>query len=100
MHKITKRSMVFFLIAALVFIPFTTSALAQSETVTQDNSAGAMTIDLLLVRPVGIVSCVLGAAVFVVAIPFSLLGGNTGESAKKLIAEPAKFTFNRPLGDF
>lgn len=100
MHKLAKQSMVFFLIAALVFIPFTTTALAESKTVTQENSAGAMTVDLLLVRPVGIVSCVLGSAVFVVALPFSLLGGNTGESAKKLIVEPAKFTFNRPLGDF
>jgi len=100
MHKIIKQSTIFFLVAALIFIPLTTSALAQSETLSEDNSAGAMTVDLLLVRPVGVASLVLGSAVFVVALPFSLLGGNTGESAKKLIAEPAKFTFNRPLGDF
>ena len=100
MHKIVKRSMVFFLVTALVFIPFTTSALAESTTATRDRSAGGMTVDLLMVRPVGIASVVLGSAVFVVALPFSLLGGNTGESAKKLIAEPAKFTFVRPLGDF
>jgi len=100
MPKIAKQSMVFFLVAALVFIPFTTSALAQSKQLTQENSAGAMTADLLLVRPVGIVACVLGSAVFVVSLPFSLLGGNSGESAQKLVAEPAKFTFTRPLGDF
>jgi len=100
MHKIAKQSMVFFLVAALAFIPFTTSALAQSKQLTQENSAGAMTADLLLVRPVGIVACVLGSAVFVVSLPFSLLGGNSGESAQKLVAEPAKFTFTRPLGDF
>ncbi len=100
MHKIFKRSIFFFLVVSLAFVPFTTSALAESATATQDNSAGGMTVDLLLVRPVGIASLVLGSAVFVAGLPFSLLGGNTGESAKKLIAEPAKFTFNRPLGDF
>ena len=100
MPKIAKRSMVFFLAAALVFIPVTTSALAQSAKVAQDNSAGGMTVDLLLVRPVGLVSLALGSAVFIVGLPFSILGGNTDESAQKLIAEPAKFTFKRPLGDF
>jgi hypothetical protein len=100
MPKIAKQSMVFFLIAALVFIPFTSSALARSKKLTEENSAGAMAVDLLVVRPVGVVSLVIGSALFVVALPFSLLGGNTGESAKKLVAEPAKFTFNRPLGEF
>lgn len=100
MHKIAKRSMVFFLVAALVFIPFTTSALAKSEALSESNSAGGMAVDLLLVRPVGVVSVVLGSAVFLVALPFSVLGGNTGEAAKKLIADPVKFTFKRPLGDF
>ena len=79
---------------------FTTSALAKTKQLTEENSAGAMAVDLLLVRPVGVVSLVLGSAVFIVALPFSLLGRNTGESAQKLVAEPAKFTFFRPLGDF
>jgi hypothetical protein len=32
-------------------------------------------------------------------LPFSLLGGNVGESAEKLVAEPARYTFTRPLGE-
>lgn len=100
MRKNTKQCVIFVLITALVFIPFTTSALAKSEALSESNNAGAMTVDLLLVRPVGIVSLALGSAVFIVALPFSLLGGNTGEAAQKLIADPAKFTFNRPLGEF
>jgi len=100
MHKIAKQTIIFFIVAALVFIPFTTSALAQSKALTDEIGAGAMAVDLVLVRPVGIVSVVLGSAVFLVALPFSVLGGNTGETANKLVAEPVKFTFKRPLGDF
>lgn len=100
MHKIIKQATVFFLIAALIFIPSATSVAADSEPPQGDISAGAMVVDLLLVRPVGIVSVVLGSAVFIVSLPFSALGGNTGTAAQKLISEPVKFTFTRPLGDF
>jgi len=100
MHKIVKQSTVFFLIAALIFIPSATSVAADSEPPKGDISAGAMVVDLLLIRPLGVVSIVLSSAVFVVSLPFSALGGNTGDAAQKLIAEPVKYTFSRPLGDF
>lgn len=42
---------------------------------------------------------VLGAGVFLVTIPFTLIGGNVGEAGTKLVANPARATFGRPLGD-
>jgi hypothetical protein len=100
MHKIRKQSMVFLLIAAMIFIPFGSSALAQSKTRDNNVSAEAMTADLLVVRPLGIVATVVGSAVFIVSLPFSALGGNTKTACRKLVQDPAKFTFKRPLGDF
>jgi hypothetical protein len=100
MNKITKKSMVFLLIATLVFIPFGTSALAGSQTIGEENSGSVMTADLILVRPLGIVATVLGCAVFIVSLPFSALGGNTKQASQKLVKEPAAFTFKRPLGGF
>ncbi len=100
MRKITKRSITFFLIATLVFVPFATSVAAADQTQDDEISAGAMTIDLLLVRPVGIVSVVFGTAVFIVSLPFSALGGNAGNAAKKLVAAPFNYTFTRKLGHF
>ena len=38
--------------------------------------AGAMTADLLVGRPFGLVATVLGTSAFVVSLPFSALGGN------------------------
>lgn len=63
-------------------------------------SAAAMGVDLLLVRPIGVVTTVVGTGLFVVSLPFSAAGHNTEEAAQKLVAEPARFTFVRPLGDF
>jgi len=60
---------------------------------------GAMVVDGVLVRPLGLGATVLGAAAWVVTLPFSVLGGNAGEAAQKLVVEPARFTFTRPLGD-
>jgi hypothetical protein len=63
MRKITKRSTIFFLIITLVFIPLATTAVAADQTQDEEVGAGAMTVDLLFVRPVGIIAVVFGTAV-------------------------------------
>ena len=100
MHNIGKRSMILLLIAAMIFIPLGTSALAQSPDLDNKITAEAMAADLLVVRPLGLVASVVGTAVFIVSLPFSALGGNTKIACQKLVEDPAKFTFKRPLGDF
>jgi Zn-dependent protease with chaperone function len=100
MHSIVKQFTVFFIIAALVFIPFATAVAAGKEPASDDISAGAMAADLFFLRPVGLVAMVFGTAVYVVSLPFSLLGGNAGEAGQKLVVEPTKYTFKRQLGDF
>jgi hypothetical protein len=100
MQKITKHSLVFILIASLVFVPFGATALAEERGMDEGISAEAMVADFVFVRPVGIVALALGSVFFVASLPFSLLGGNSKDAAKKLVVAPAKFTFSRPLGDF
>jgi hypothetical protein len=100
MHSIGKRSIILLLIAAMIFIPFGTSALAQSKDLDNKITAEAMVADILVVRPLGIVASVVGTAIFIVSLPFSALGGNTKIACQKLVEDPAKFTFKRPLGDF
>lgn len=56
------------------------------------------TVDALVARPIGVVGTGLGAVVWTVSLPFSLLGGNAGESADKLVGGPARETFLRCLG--
>jgi hypothetical protein len=61
-------------------------------------SAMAMTGDLLIARPLGIVITTIGAAAFVVSLPFSAAGGNVEQAAQTLVVGPARETFVRCLG--
>jgi hypothetical protein len=56
------------------------------------------TVDALVARPIGIVGTGLGALVWTASLPFSLLGGNAGEAADKLVGGPVRETFLRCLG--
>lgn len=60
--------------------------------------AAAMTADLLIARPVLLVATVIGAAIFIVSSPFSLLGGNLGEAGDTLVMQPGKAFAVRCLG--
>ncbi len=66
----------------------------------EPGSGEAMVADALIARPVGVVTTVVGSAVYVVSLPFSLLGGNERQARQKLVIEPAEFTFKRPLGEY
>lgn len=61
-------------------------------------SAAAMAGDLIIARPLGIVATTLGAAAFVVSLPFSAAGGNVEQAADMLVVGPARETFVRCLG--
>jgi len=66
----------------------------------EPGSGEVMIADALVARPVGLVAMVVGSAVYVVSLPFSLLGGNEKQARQKLVVEPTEFTFKRPLGEF
>jgi len=78
-----------------------TPVLAQSasRTVTGDRATD-MAVDLVVVRPLGIVGAAIGTVGWVVALPFTLPTGSAGETAKEWIKDPIEYTFDRPLGNF
>jgi hypothetical protein len=59
-----------------------------------------MAVDVAIVRPISLVATVLGTGIFIVSLPFSILGGNVDEAGRNLVLKPAKTTFIRPLGEF
>ena len=63
------------------------------------NKADAILFDLVLLRPVGFASLVVGVAGTIVGLPFSIIGNNTREVGEAMIGETARFTFVRPLGE-
>lgn len=74
------------------------SAIGHANTLEESPSALAMTTDALLVRPLLLVTTVVGSVVYLVSLPFSLLGGNTAEAGEVLVVGPARATFVRCLG--
>jgi hypothetical protein len=100
MRKLIKSWIIFGMIVALIGMPLATSALAQEFFQDKEPSGGQMVYDMVVLRPVGLVATAVGSVFWLVTLPFSALGDNTTTATKKLVKEPAAYTFKRPLGEF
>ena len=85
--------------AAAASLALCANAHAYDQVVDQTPSAEAMTFDLFIVRPLSLAGTIVGTAVYVAALPVNLITFNFVDPARRLIIEPAKFTFVRDLGD-
>jgi len=65
-----------------------------------NDQAFEATVDILLVRPVSLAATVVGTAVFIVSLPFSIPSKSVGATAQTLVVEPFNYTFTRPIGGF
>lgn len=93
MKKASARLLIVMLTLAVSWAPFQ----AQAETIRERPTASEMSVDLLM-RPVYVAGAVIGTGMFIIGSPFSLLGGNMGESFTVLVAEPFAASFVRCLG--
>lgn len=84
---------------AAALLALTVQAGAADEQIDTAPSAEAMTFDLFVLRPLALACTVVGTAVYIVALPFNILTLNVIEPGRRLVVEPAKFTFTRDLGD-
>ena len=98
-NPILKSLVVFMLLSFTVMAVLPSAAFAKTEPELGRPTAGNTFIDALIYRPIGLVCIPLGAALFVVSLPFSATGHNVGESFHNLVVVPFDYTFNRPLGD-
>ncbi|WDN88115.1 hypothetical protein BuS5_01083 [Desulfosarcina sp. BuS5] len=100
MLKTARRVIAFFVIGALIIVLTSSTSIAENQhsTSLDDGNAAAMIADFIFVRPLGNVAIATGAAFFTISMPFSALGGNFKQSVRKLVVEPFKFTWIRPLG--
>jgi hypothetical protein len=88
------------IIAGLICMPLTSFAQAEKYLKAQEPGGGAMIYDMVVVRPIGLAATVIGSAFWLVSLPFSASGDNFDTATKKLVKEPAAYTFKRPLGEF
>ena len=100
------KSRVFSLAAAATLLAASASVAASDNIDPSFNSqsngtpsSGAILMDVVVLRPLSLVGTVLGTAVFIVGLPFEAMSGDVAGPANRLVAQPARFTFTRPLGD-
>lgn len=90
--------LVFGLGLALASFPTQADSLAAQAPGTGDKGMD-MVLDLLVLRPLGLVTTGIGSVLFVVSLPFTVPSGSVGAAACELVSEPLAYTFTRPLGD-
>ena len=89
------------LIPALVLAVGVPPALAlDQEQITREPTGNEILADGLIARPLALIATVIGAAAFVVILPFTIPSKSTDRAAAILVAEPARYTFQRPIGQF
>ncbi len=103
MRTVIRNSVIAFTIFVLVIVPF--SAVAQDYDQNpfekkEEARSGAIAFDALIVRPVSLGAIVAGSLLFVIALPVTSFTGETRLTYEKLIKEPARYTFKRPMGEF
>lgn len=66
----------------------------------RDPPGELMIADALIVRPIGIVACVVGLAGALVTWPFAATSNTPDPVGRELLQKPFSYTFERPLGQF
>lgn len=94
--KTLLNTMLFALLISMTSVSFAEYDYYDDDEITD----GEIIVDLLLVRPLGIVGSVAGLATQGVGLLFSVPGENYAETGEILVEEPLNYTFNRPLGHF
>ncbi len=56
-------------------------------------------LDILVVRPLGIVAGILGTGVFILSLPYTIPTKGVDEAVDTFIKRPFKFSFTRPCPD-
>jgi hypothetical protein len=59
----------------------------------------AIILDLVILRPIGVVATAGGFVIFVASLPISLPTWSVGKTFNALVARPAVYTFWRTLGE-
>jgi hypothetical protein len=86
-------------VIALTLSAGTALAYDQEQALREPNGSEQF-VDGVVGRPLGLFALAVGAATWVVTLPFSLTSQSAHSAAKGLVADPARWTFGRPLGQF
>ena len=95
-----KKALGMLVVAIFVITAVTTPAPAAVQNPRSEVSGAGMAFDFAILRPLGIVTTVIGCGFFIASLPFTVWSGERiKQSGYYFVGEPATYTFVRPLGD-
>ena len=87
-------------ITALVLCLGTVVQPARADASLEDEvGEGSVILDLLLLRPLGVITSAVGVVIYVGLVPFTLPTGNLKTSFNLFVRKPVSYTFVRALGE-
>lgn len=93
--KVVVMMMVFSLVGLLV-----PNGFAQETWKANDPSTDEwMMLDIVVVRPLGILAGLLGSGIFVLSLPYTIPTKGVNQAAEIFVKRPFKFSFTRPCPD-
>ena len=102
-----KKQTLFVLLFCFITVMFCPPVYSQSAFPSQpqekdryEPSGTLIMTDLIIMRPLGIVACAIGAAGVIISLPFVAFTGGLETVVDQLLTKPGNFTFERRLGDF
>jgi hypothetical protein len=91
-------SLTMLLICSLALTPTVLAADYYQTERPKPPNTNLMAADALVGRPLGLGMTILGTGAFIATLPFTALSGSTGDAARGLVSDTARWTFTRPLG--
>lgn len=86
-------------VTSLAYAEGDSDSIMSQSVLDEGPTSEGMFADLVFLRTVGLAGMIVGTAVFIATLPFTLPSNTVKKAAEKLVVAPAKFTFTRPLGE-
>ena len=95
-----KKVFLMFMVISLVMVNLYTMGWTEDKWAKDDPITDEWNMmDVLVARPIGIAAGIVGTAVFIVSLPFTIPTSSVDKSADMFIVRPFKFSFVRQFPD-
>lgn len=102
MDTIVRKIFITIFVLTLFAVPFGSAAFAADEEKKlesyDDVNPFTVTMDVVIVRPISLVMIPVTSVLCVLALPYTLAQGNTGEVFDMMVVDTCRYTFTRPIG--
>jgi hypothetical protein len=99
--KIKAYAIILVIVFASTTVTLPAYAQDANQNLYEDFPGEAMAVDLVVIRPLGIVSTTIGCVLFAASLPFTVwTEERIKRAAKYFVLEPGRYAFVRPLGEF